>query len=185
MLKDLSTLGNNSKLHSNTIYRLVIGQQQALITLINIKQGPSEDITSYVCWFKVVCTRYVGNLLNDDTIRHYFIQEFSMFSTIQDILNMRPRNLEATIFIALEVEVIDKENDRMFRKGEGSILAFIPLHHRPNEIPHYLIMDYHHAIVPWVPLMQPAPLAMLPPLEAIQMTAPSMDHQWKFKVEVN
>jgi len=126
----------------------VIGQQQALVTLTNIKQGPSEDITSYVCWFKVVCTGYVGNLLNDDTIHHYFIQGFNMISTIQDILNMRPRNLEATIFVALEVEVIDKENDRMLRKGEGSIFTFIPLHHHPNEFLHYPTMDYHHAIVP-------------------------------------
>jgi len=31
-----------------------------------------------------------------------------MPSTIRDILNMRPRNLEAAIVAALEVEVIDK-----------------------------------------------------------------------------
>ncbi len=91
----------------------MIGQQHALATLTNIKQGPSKDITSYMHWFKVVCTRYVENLLNDDTIHYYFIQGFIMPSTIRDILNMRPRNLEATFFVALEVEVIDKENNRM------------------------------------------------------------------------
>jgi hypothetical protein len=43
-------------------------------------------------------------------------------------------------------------------------------------------MDYHHVIVP---LMQPTPLAMLPPLEPTRMAAPSMDRQWEeFKVEV-
>jgi hypothetical protein len=109
--------------------------QQALAALTNIRQGPSEDITSYVRWFRVVCTRYVGNLLNDDTIRHYFIQGFSMPSTIRDILNMRPRNLEASIFATLEVEVIDKENDKMLRRAEYPIPAFIPLYHRPNEFP--------------------------------------------------
>jgi len=88
--------------------------QQILAALINIKEGPSKNITSYVHRFRIVCTRYVGNLLNDDTIRHYFIQGFSMPSTIQKILNMRPRNLKATIVVALEVEVIDKKNDRMF-----------------------------------------------------------------------
>jgi hypothetical protein len=123
----------------------VIGQQQALAALTNIKHGPSEDITSYVRRFRVVCTQYVGNLLNDDTIRHYFIQGFSMPSTIRDILNMRPRNLEAAIFVALEVAVIDKENDRMLRRAEEPIPAFIPLYHPPNEFPRYPTMDYHHA----------------------------------------
>jgi hypothetical protein len=37
-----------------------------------------------------------------------------MPSTIRNILNMKPRNLETTIFVALEVEVIDKESDKMF-----------------------------------------------------------------------
>jgi hypothetical protein len=31
---------------------------------------------------------------------------------------MRPRNLEAAIVAALEVEVIDKENDRMLQRAE-------------------------------------------------------------------
>jgi len=66
---------------------------------------------------------------------------------------MRPRNLEAVIFTALEVKVIDKENDRMLWRAEEPILAFIPLYHRPNEFPHYPTMDYHHATVQQVPLM--------------------------------
>jgi len=73
----------------------------------------------------------------------------------------------------------------MLRRAEEPIPAFIPLYHRLNELPHYPTMDYHHATVPQVPLMQPAPLAMLPPLEPIRMAAPSVDRQWEeFKVEV-
>jgi len=46
-------------------------------------------------------------------------------------------------------------------------------------------VDYHHATIPHIPLMQPTPLAMLPPLKPIQMLAPSIDCQWEeFKVEV-
>jgi hypothetical protein len=92
----------------------MISQQQALAALTNIIQGPLKDITSYVSWSRVMCIQYVGNLLNDDTICYYFIQGFSMSSTIRDILNMRLRNLEVTIFADLKVEVINKENDRMF-----------------------------------------------------------------------
>jgi hypothetical protein len=80
---------------------------------------------------------------------------------------MKPRSLEATIFAILEVEVIDKENDRMLRRAEEPILAFIPLYHRPNEFFRYPTMDYHHVTVPHVPLMQLAPLAMLPPVKPI------------------
>jgi len=80
---------------------------------------------------------------------------------------MRPRNLEAAMVAVLKVEVIDKENDRMLRRAKESIPAFILLYHHPNEFPCYPTMDYHHATVPQVPLMQPAPLAMLPPLEPI------------------
>jgi len=32
--------------------------------------------------------------------------------------------------------------------------------------------------------MQLAPLAMLSPLEPIQMAVPSMDHQWEIKAKV-
>jgi len=42
---------------------------------------------------------------------------------------MRPKNLETTIFTALNVKIIDKENDRMLQKAEKPILAFIPLYH--------------------------------------------------------
>ncbi len=123
----------------------MISQQQALVALKNIIQGPSKDITSYVRQFEVVCTWYVGNLLNDDTIHHYFIQGFNMFSTIWDILNMKPRNLEATIFAILEVEVINKENARMFQRAEEPIYAFIPL---------TIALMNSFVILQWITIMQ-------------------------------
>ncbi len=83
-----------------------------------------------------------------------------MLSTIQDILNKRLRNLEATIFAALEVKVIDKENDRMFRRVEEPIPAFILLYHCPNEFPRYPTMDFHHTTLPHVPLMQLTPYSI-------------------------
>jgi len=108
-----------------------------------------------------------------------------MPSTIRDILNIRPRNLKVVIFATLEVKVIDKENDRMFRRVEEPIPAFILLYHYPNEFPHYPTMDYLHATVPQVPLIQPTPLAMLPLLKPIRMVGPSMDCQWEeFEVKV-
>jgi hypothetical protein len=67
-----------------------VGQQNALMALSNIRQGVDEDITLYVQHFRVVCTKFVGQMFTDDTIRHYFIQGFNKNSTIRDILNCRP-----------------------------------------------------------------------------------------------
>jgi hypothetical protein len=68
---------------------------------------------------------------------------------------------------------------------EEPIHAFIFFYHRLNEFPRYPTKDYHHVIVPHAPLMQPTPLAMLPPLEPIRMAGPYVDRQWEeFKVEV-
>jgi hypothetical protein len=110
-----------------------VGQQNALMTLSNIKQGANEDITFYVRRFRVVCTRFVGQMFTDDTIRHYFIQRFNNNSTIQDILNRCPTTLNDAITAALEVEIIDQENERMWRCEENPIPEFIPLYHRPVE----------------------------------------------------
>jgi len=80
---------------------------------------------------------------------------------------MRLKNLDTIIVAALEVKVIDKENDKMLQRAEEPIPACIPLYHHPNEFPCYLAMDYHHATIPQIPLLQPTPLAMLPPLKPI------------------
>jgi hypothetical protein len=77
----------------------------------------------------VVCTRFVGQMLTDDTIRHYFIQGLNKNSTIRDILNRHPNTLNDAITATLEVEIIDRENERMWRCEENSILEFIPLYH--------------------------------------------------------
>jgi hypothetical protein len=110
-------------------FRQVTGQQQALAALTDIRQGPSEDITSYVRRFRVVCTRYVGTLLNDETIRHYFIQGFDRHSTRKEVLSRRLVTTEDAINAALEVEVVNKEDDRMERRTNEPVPAFIPLTH--------------------------------------------------------
>jgi len=103
------------------------------MALSNIRQGADEDITSYVRRFRVVCTRFVDQMLTDDTIRHYFIQGFNKNSTIRNILNRRPTTLNDAITAALEVKIIDRENEYMWRREENPIPEFIPLYHRPVE----------------------------------------------------
>jgi hypothetical protein len=55
------------------------------------------------------------------------------------------KNLETIIFFL--TLTIEKKNDRMFEKVEKCIFSSIHFYHFPNEFPHYLIMNYHHAMV--------------------------------------
>jgi hypothetical protein len=59
-------------------------------------------------------------------------------------LTRRPNTLEAAIQAAMEVEVIDKENDRMERRFDEPIPTFIPLSHQPSEplLNHHITEDY-------------------------------------------
>jgi hypothetical protein len=53
------------------------------------------------------------------------------------VLSRRPVTTEDAINAALEVEVVDKEDDHMERRTTEPIPAFIPLTHRPNDFPGY------------------------------------------------
>jgi len=59
--------------------------------------------------------------------------------TIRKILNIKPRKLEVAIFATLEVEVINKENDKMLRRAKEPIFAFIPFYHHFNKFLFYPI----------------------------------------------
>ena len=133
-------------------------QQQALAALTNIRQGHTEDITSYVRRFEAVCTRYVGNLLNDSTIRHYFIQGLERNSTRRDVLTRRSITLADAVVAALEVEVIDKEHERMERRIEEPIPSFIPIIHQPSEATRPSeVQERYVTTTSTIPILQPVP----------------------------
>jgi hypothetical protein len=72
----------------------------------------------------------VGNLLNDDTLKWFFICGFDKVSTIESINSRRPTTLEDAIRVALEIEAIQKENERMVRRAHDPILSYIHVYHR-------------------------------------------------------
>ena len=156
-----------------TQIRPEIGQLQALAALTNICQGHTEDIASYVRRFEAICTGYVGNLLNDSTILHYFIQGLEHNSTRRDVLTRPPITLANAVVAALEVEVIDKEHEWMERRVEEPIPSFIPIIHQPSEATRpSQVKERYPTTTSTVPILQPVPLAThkLPPL-----VLPSMD----------
>jgi hypothetical protein len=127
------------------------------MALSNIRQGANEDITFFVRRFKVLFTRFVGQMFINDTIWHYFNQGFNKNSTIRDILNPWPTTLNDVITVTLEVEVIDQKNERMWRCEENPIPEFIPLYHRHVDSQTKL---------------QPVSLVMKPPIQMVLTLMP-------------
>lgn len=54
-------------------FRSKIGQSTALRALASLKQGRDKEISAYIRRFNLVCTRFVGTMLNDDTLKQFFI----------------------------------------------------------------------------------------------------------------
>ena len=64
----------------------------------------------------MVCARYVGTLLNDDTLKQFFVQGFIKSSTIGGVLERNPRTLAEAKVAAMEMEHIDRDYERLWRK---------------------------------------------------------------------
>ena len=105
-------------------FRPEVGQSAALRALAAIRQGRDEDMTSYIRRFELVCTRFVGTMLNDDTLRQFFIQGFAKDSFLKGVLERRPATLMDAKGAAREVEAIDKEHERLWRREDQTIPSF-------------------------------------------------------------
>ena len=71
-------------------FRPEVGQSTALRAFSSLKQGREEEILAYIRRFDLVCTRFVGTMLNDDTLKQFFIQEFFKSGTIRGVLERNP-----------------------------------------------------------------------------------------------
>ena len=81
-----------------------------MVVLDQFRQNPTEDMSTYVCGFYVLCDKWVENLLNGNTIKCYFICDFDGVSTIESIYSRQPKKLDEVFSIALEIKLIQKEN---------------------------------------------------------------------------
>ena len=73
-------------------FRPEVGHSTALRALASLKQGREEEILVYIRRFDLVCTRFVGMMLNDDTFKQFFIQGFFKAGTIRGVLERKLRN---------------------------------------------------------------------------------------------
>ena len=114
-------------------FRPEVGQITALRALASLKQGRDEEISAYIIKFDLVCTRFVGTILNDDTLKQFFIQGFFKAGTIRGVLERNPQTLADAKVAARKMEHIDKDYERLWRKEDESIPQFIPIRPRTLE----------------------------------------------------
>jgi hypothetical protein len=109
-------------------FRPEVGQSTALRTL-----GKEDEISTYIKRFDLVCTRFVGTMLNDDTLKQFFIQGFFKARTIKGVLERNPQTLAAAKVAAKEMEHIDRDYERLWSRDDDSIPQFIPIYPRVME----------------------------------------------------
>ena len=113
-----------------TKYRPKVGQSIALRALATMKHGREQEISTYIRRFDSVCSRYVGTMLNIHMLKHFFIQGFMKSRTISSVLEKNPRTLVDAKAAAREVDQLDKEHERLWRREDDLISQFIPIHPR-------------------------------------------------------
>ena len=105
--------------------------------------------------------------MNDSTIRHYFIQGMDQNSSRRDVLTRRSITLADAITAALEVDVIEKEQERMEKRleerMEEPIPSFIPISHHSNETARPEMKEHYLTNTNSVSFIQPVPLATREP----------------------
>lgn len=114
-------------------FRPEVGQSTDLRALASLKQGKDEEISAYIRRFDLGCTRFVGTMLNDDTLKQFFIHGFFKSGTIRVLLEQNPQTLAEAKRAARDIESIDKDYKRLWRKEDESIPQFIPMRPRSQE----------------------------------------------------
>jgi len=108
-------------------FRPEVGQSTALKALGAVRQQRDEEMANYIRRFDLVCMRYVGGLLNGDTLKQFFIEGFANRSTIKGVLERNPTTLEEAKTAARVVDLIERSYERHWRKEDESIPGFIPI----------------------------------------------------------
>lgn len=115
-------------------FRPEVGQSTALRALAAVKQERGEEMATYIRRFELVCMRFVGDMLNNDTLKQFFIEGFFNRSTIRGVLERNPITLEDAKTAARVVDALERNYERLWRKEDESIPQFVPLKPRAAEL---------------------------------------------------
>ena len=109
-------------------------------------------------------------------------------SSRRDVLTRRPITLADAITAALEVEVIEKEQERMEKRMEEPIPSFIPISHHSNETArpemkeHYLTNTNSVSFIQLVSLATCEPPPLLPNMEQLQLVVQQATEGFKEEI---
>ena len=101
--------------------RVEVGQSTALKALASLKLRKDEEILAYIRRFDLMCTHSVGTMLNNGTLKQFFIQGFFKLGTIRSVLQWNLQILADVKIVAKEMEHIDKDNKWLWKKEDESI----------------------------------------------------------------
>ena len=150
-----------------------VGQSTALRALINVRQRRGEEISAYIRRFDWVCARYVGTLLNDATLQQFFIQGFIKSSIVRGVLERNPHTLAEDKVAAKEMEHIERNYERLWRREDELILQFFPLLPKSEVKMIRPLNQSQYASIESGPL----PLAVREPIPLLALPAPRTDPQ--------
>ena len=111
-------------------------------------------------------------MLNDDTLKQFFIQGFFKAGTTRGVLERNPQTLADAKVAAREMEHIDRDYERLWRREDESIPRFIPI--RPRAANGEL--GGHGSRAPYALIDSgPRPLAMREPTPLLALPTPQAD----------
>lgn len=114
-------------------FRPEVGHSTALRALASMRHGREENILVHIRKCDLVCTRFVNTMLNDDTLKQFFIHKFIKSGTIIGVLEMIPRTLADAKAAAWEVEELNRDYERFWKREVELIPQFIPVRPRAVE----------------------------------------------------
>ena len=140
---------------------------------MTMRQGRDEEISAYIRRFDWVCARWVGDLLNDDTLMQFFMRGFVKATAIRGVLQRNPHTLAEAKVAARDMKHIERDYEWQRRKEDELISQFIPL---LSKMGMYPIMPLNRP--PYVSIKAASiPLAITGPPIILALPAPMMDHQ--------
>ena len=156
------------------VYRPEVGQSTALRALAVTRQGKEEEISAYSRRFDSMCSRFLRKMLNDDSLKQFFIQRFIKSGTMHSVLERNPMTLIEVKAAIREADQLDKDYERLWKREDELIPQFIPV--RPRALEGETVRQ--DGQVPYAPIdAGPRPSAVRNPVPLLALPAPRVDPQ--------
>lgn len=111
-------------------------------------------------------------MLNNDTLKQFFIQRFFKVGMIRGVLERNLQTLAHTKRAMRDIKHIEKDYERLWQKEDESFLQFIPI--RPRTLEGEPRKNVEQPPQPFADF-DPRPLAVRKPVPLLALHAPRVD----------